>query len=331
VKPLPPPVLSIPPSTPISPPPSSQPSPDDEAQSSDRRPRRKMSVRKAVPAWEATTDQSVPTPQITGASQTPSSRSVHVSSPPSASPTPPIPNEQSQPRSPPTPAPEAKEVNGHTRDSHKSLPSDSPVASPIPLSTGLETPSHSPALRENENGQTEQLPPQGISRPKSSRPNHRSSMNDEQASSTRRSSGRQPQPSSPQPIAPTHSLSESLALDMRKLMSQATTADECRLLLDTFLTRAGIPLPFVPVLDASLRDDEPLERTLVHHFLGEDLDESQLSPVTVKQLPPAPSTSEHPQAQDSGDLHQSITITPMDSASAVHAHHIVSAAVAVVS
>ncbi|KAI0304149.1 hypothetical protein BC826DRAFT_981762 [Russula brevipes] len=336
VKPVPPPVLSIPPSTPISPPPSSQPSPDDEARSSDRRPRRKMSVRKAVPAWEATTDQSVPTPQITGASRTPSSRSVHVSSSslPSASPTPPIPNEQSQPQSPPTPAPEAKEVNGHTRDSHKSLPSDPPVASPIPLSTGLETPSHSPALRENENGQTEQLPPQGISRLKSSRPNHRSSMNDEQASSTRRSSGRQPKPSSPQPIAPTHSLPESLALDMRMLMSQATTADECRLLLDTFLTRAGIPLPFVPVLDASLSDDEPLERTLVHHFLGEDLDESQPShvhPVTAKQLPPTPSISEHPQAQDSGDLHQSVTTTPMDSASAVHAHHIVSAAVAVVS
>ncbi len=61
-------------------------------------------------------------------------------------------------------------------------------------------------------------------------------------------------------------------------MSQATTADECRLLVDTFLTRAGIvpPPPVSPVADSIPPDAEPLERTLVNYFLSADLDGSQL-------------------------------------------------------
>ena len=283
VKPVPPPILSIPPPVPISPPPSSQPSPDEDARSpttrSDR-PTRKMSVRKAVPTWGETVDQGV------------AIGDTGLTTPPHPQPTSPILNEQAQSPSPPTPAPEA---NGHMHNNNKSPWGDSPVVNPIPASTGLETPSHSPAPQENRNGRAEQPYPQGISRPRSSRPKHRSSLNDEQASSSWRCSGCQQRSSSGQAIAPTPSLSESLALDMRKLMLQSTTADECRLLLDTFLTRAGIVPPFSSVLDTMSSDVEPLERTLVHHFLGADLDELHTYPVTAEvERHPLPSTPESP-------------------------------------
>ncbi|KAI0004969.1 hypothetical protein BJV74DRAFT_316414 [Russula compacta] len=293
VKPVPPPILSIPPPAPISPPPSSQPSPDEDARSPttrNDRPARKMSVRKAVPTWGETVDQGVPIGD-TGLTTPPHPRPSSPS-PLSASPTPPILNEQAQSPSPPTPASEA---NGHTHNNNKSPWGDSPVVNPIPASTGLETPSHSPAPQDNRNGRAEQPYPQGISRPRSSRPKHRSSLNDEQVSSSSRCSGCQQRSSSAQAIAPTPSLSESLALDMRKLMLQSTTADECRLLLDTFLTRAGIVPPFSSVLDTTPSDVEPLERTLVHHFLGADLDELHTYRVTAEaERHPLPSTPESP-------------------------------------
>src|SRR6266571_4412449 len=125
--------------------------------------------------------------------------------------------------------------------------------------------------------------PQGIYRPRLSRPNLRSPTNDEQTDSVWRSLGHRSQPPNgtvdhSQPIHPSPSLLEVLALDMRRLMSQATTADECRLLVDTFLTRAGIvpPPPVSPVADSIPPDAEPLERTLVNYFLSADLDGSQL-------------------------------------------------------
>ena len=161
-------------------------------------------------------------------------------------------------------------------------------------------------------------------------------MNDEKGNSARRHSGRQSQP----PVTPIPSLTESLALDLRKLMSQATTADECRLLLDIILTRAGITTPRAPVLDTiSPSDLEPLEKVLVHHFLGADPDESRSShfqPVTTEEvhppLPPA-SASEHPLVEESNDLHQNATTTPSTNhESAAHSHSLhVSTAVTVAS
>ena len=329
VKPVPPPVLSIAPFAPLSPPSSCQPSPDDDDAKSpisrnDRRPSRKMSVRKAVPNWD-TVDQAAPAPL--------SKDTVDTSSPSIVSPTPLTQNGQTQSRL--TPAPEAKEANGHTNDHHKSPQSDSPVDIPNPGSAVLETPSQSPAPRENGNGRAEHSYSQGASRPRSSRRNRRLSMSDEQASSAQRSSGRQSQPSGSQPAIPTPSLPESLALDLRKLMSQATTADECRLLLDTFLTRAGFTPGFSPVLDTTPSELEPLEQILVHHFLGADPDDSQsnhfesMTADEAVQHPP-PSAPGHPPVQESKDPHQTTT-TPMDSENAVHAHHITSTEVAVVS
>jgi hypothetical protein len=328
VKPVPPPMLSIAPSVPLSPPSSSQPSPDDDDARSptsrnDRRPR-KMSVRKAVPNWD-TVGQGVPAPP----SRDTTSPHVHTSSPSIASPASPIQNGR---QSRLTPAPEAKEANGHTHDYHKSSRSDTPVDIPTPASIVLETPSHSPTPRENGNRRAEQSYSQGTSRPRSSRRNRRLSMNDEQPSPARRSSERQSQPSNHQPAIPAPSLPESLALDLRKLMSQATTADECRLLLDTFLTRAGFAPASSPVLDTTSSELEPLERILVQHLLGADPDDPQslhfesVSADEAVQHPPS-SAPGHPPGKD---LHQSTT-TPMDPENAVHAHHITSTEVAVVS
>jgi hypothetical protein len=321
-KPVPPPVLSIPPPLPISPPTSSQPSPDDDdarsPASRNDRPTRKMSIRKAVPNWD-TADQGVLAARARDTSVT---SSPHTSSPSTASPSPPTQNGQPQSRLPPTPAPEAKKANGHTHDNHKLPGRDSPVEIPTPASV-LEIPSQSPAPREGENGRAEHPLPDPP-RPRSSRLNRRS-MNDEK--STRRLSGRQPQP----PVTPIPSLSETLALDLRKLMSQATSAEECRLLLDTILTRAGITTPYSPVLDTTTPSDiEPLEKVLVHHFLGADPDESRLShsqTMTTEAVQhPPPSASP---VEESNDLHQSTTTTT-NHGNAVHSHHI-STAVAVVS
>jgi hypothetical protein len=331
VKPVPP-VLSIPPSAPLSPPPSSQPSPDDEearspASRNDRQPR-KMSIRKAVPNWD-TANQGVQ------AGVTPSPHTVHTSKPSITSPISPIQNGQAaQSPLPPIPAPEAKKATGHTHDNPKLPRSDSPVEIPNPAAPVLETPSHSPVPRENENGRAEHPSPDA-SRPRPSRQNRRS-MNDEKGNSARRLSGRQPQP----PVTPTPSLTESLALDLRKLMSQATSADECRLLLDAILTRAGITTPYSPVLDTTTPSDiEPLEKVLVHHFLGADPDESRSShsqPVTQPGTtteavqPPPPPASGHPPVEESNALHQNAT-TPTNHENAAHSHHHISTAVAVTS
>ena len=326
VKPIPPPVLSIPPTAPLSPPTSSQPSPDDDARPlasrNDRQPR-KMSLRKAVPNWE-TADQG---PRNRDTTVTSSPQTAYTSSPSIASSTPPTQNGQAQSRLPPTPVHEAKKANGHTHDNHKLPGSDSPVEIPTPAS-GLETPSHSPAPQESENGRADHPLPD-LPRPRPSRLNRRS-MNDEKVHPAGRLS-RLPQ----LPVTPTPSLSESLALDLRKLMSQATSADECRLLLDTILTRAGITTPYSPVLDTATTpsDIEPLEKVLVHHFLGGDPEESRSShsqSMTTEAVQhPPPSTSEHPPVEESNDLHQSTT-TPTNHENAVHSHHI-STAVAVIS
>jgi hypothetical protein len=332
VKPLPPPILSIKPTAPLSPPPSSQPSPDDDDARSptsrnDRRPARKMSVRKAVPNWD-TVDQGAPAPPSRD-------HPMHKSQSSIASPASPVQNGQAQSRLPSAPVPEAKDANGHTHDNHKLSRSDSPVEIPTPASIVLETPSPSPPPRENGNGRADQPHPQGTSRPRASRQTQRSSMNEERANPARRFSGSQPQSSSNQTVTPTPTLPESLALDLRKLMLHATTADECRLLLDTFLTRAGITPTHTPVLDTTPSDIEPLERILVHHFLGADPDEYQLShfqPMTADEAVqhPPPPASGYPPVQESNDLHQSTT-TPKDSENAVHTHHITSVEVAVIS
>ncbi|KAH8999158.1 hypothetical protein EDB92DRAFT_935755 [Lactarius akahatsu] len=326
VKPVPPPI----PQLPISPPSSSRTSSlEDDARphiSRTDRPR-KMSVRKAVPTWESAADQGLQTPH-TGAerilppSPPLSSQPVSASSPSPFQP-------HGHVRSSPTLAPEGKDTNGDTHN-HKAVRSESPAAIPAGTEAHL--------TRENGNGRAEQQYPQGIYRPRSSRPNLRSPSNDEQSHSARKSLGRRSQPPNgtvdSQLIHPSPSLSEALAVDMRRLMSQATSADECRLLVDTFLTRAGIvpPPPVSVVADITPPDVELLEHTLVNYFLGADLEGLQLPQTQSLQAEvKRRSTSSTPkQAQESDDAHLS-TASLMDSAHAVYTHHIVSDAVAVVS
>ena len=122
-------------------------------------------------------------------------------------------------------------------------------------------------------------------------------------------------------------------------MSQATTADECRLLVDTFLTRVGIaPLPDIsPAVDSTPdADAERLEQTLVNYFLGADLDGSKVPQAQSVQVQAEvevecqTKSSPLQQAQEGADAHLS-TATHIDSVHAMHTHHIVSKAVAVVS
>ncbi len=49
------------------------------------------------------------------------------------------------------------------------------------------------------------------------------------------------------PAAPTFGVEE--AQDLRRLLSVATTADECRLLVDMFMCKAGFPLSVTPSID----------------------------------------------------------------------------------
>jgi hypothetical protein len=87
------------------------------------------------------------------------------------------------------------------------------------------------------------------------------------------------------------------------------------------------------VLDTTPPDIEPLEKVLVHHFLGADPDESRSShsqPMTTEAAQHAtPPASGHPPVEESNDLHQNAT-APTNHGSAVHSHHI-STTVAVVS
>ncbi|KAI9448079.1 hypothetical protein H4582DRAFT_2068633 [Lactarius indigo] len=310
VKPIPPPI----PQLPISPPSSSRTSSlEDDARphiSRTDRPR-KMSVRKAVPTWESTVDQGLQTPHTGVEKMLPPSPPL-TSPPVSASSLSPF-QPHGHVQSSPSPTPEGKDTNGDTHN-HKNLRSES---TPTPPPAGPEAHPY-PPTRENGNGRAEQQYPQGIYRPRSSRPSLRSPSNDEQAHSARKSLGRRSQP-------PNGTVDSQLIHPSPSLVGGPG---------NTFLTRAGIvpPPPVSVVADITPPDMEPLERTLVNYFLGADLDGSQLPQnqslqAEVKRR----STSSTPkQAKEGDDAHLS-TATLMDSAHAVYTHHIVSDTVAVVS
>lgn len=328
MKPVPPPIPQL---LPISPPSSSRTSSaeDDARSHTSRTDPKKMSVRKAVPAWERTIDQGLQTPHTGGEKTLPT--------PPTSASSPSPSHPHGHIQFTPTPALNGRETIGVT---HNCKLCASPAAMPSPPPTGTEAYAY-PLTRENGSGRGEQQNFQGTHRPRSTRPNMRPPTNDEQTNPypTRRPVGRRSPPNGTvdhsQPIPQSPSLSEVLALDMRKLMSQATTADECRLLVDTFLTRAGIILTpaFSPIVDNTPPPDaEPLERTLVNYFLSADLDGSQLPQTQPEKAEverhSTPSTPK--QAQESDDAHLS-TATLTDSAHDVYTQNMVSDAVAVVS
>ncbi|KAF9478399.1 hypothetical protein BDN70DRAFT_879999 [Pholiota conissans] len=99
----------------------------------------------------------------------------------------------------------------------------------------------------------------------------------------------------PQPAAPV--ISENDVRDMQRLLASATTADECRLIFDMYLTRNGIPkvpkaqvapypspAPSVVKHAPSTATDPSLEGSLVELFLG-DLIASDVAPEIPQPIP----------------------------------------------
>ncbi|KAA1466745.1 hypothetical protein DENSPDRAFT_831626 [Dentipellis sp. KUC8613] len=278
---------------PISPPtsPSRDPSPDDVLMSADSvRERRKGVVRKAPPNWEA---QREPIPPATPAKDrmTPSPR-------PAPSPAPPSPV-------PPVSAPAngnvsangngAPYMNGSVRTAQKQevyprqTGSPQPHAQPRPGRLEKEDPR--PASGGSGGAMTKaDASPQGAARASTNGNGNGNVVNGERVSrrSNKRKSTLNPLDSvdrSPSQTPPAPSLSEAMAVDMRRLMSKATNADECRLLVDMFFAKAGLPIPSdtrtpspdrVALKDIQLPSPPPtatghaLEHSLVEHFLGED-------------------------------------------------------------
>lgn len=108
------------------------------------------------------------------------------------------------------------------------------------------------------------------------------------------------------PEGPT--LAESDIRDMRRLLASATTADECRLIVDIYMTRSGLmskdskeqdvpyPSPSLSVIKRTPAIHDPsLEASLIDHFLGStpslDLgsedEKEQPAPVLTEQATPA--------------------------------------------
>ncbi|KAH9939258.1 uncharacterized protein BXZ73DRAFT_44012 [Epithele typhae] len=128
----------------------------------------------------------------------------------------------------------------------------------------------------------------------------------------------------PPPLPPTLTVTD--AEDMRALLARATTADECRLVVDLFLARNGFPfreLPSTAPVEATIaqtedalvlaaRDADDIERGLVALFLGGGghVDKSD-----------APSSPQEPQPAVSSAVAPIVasTVTPAGGASAAAA------------
>jgi len=81
-------------------------------------------------------------------------------------------------------------------------------------------------------------------------------------------------------VPSTPHIPQEVAIDMRHLLANASNADECRVILDMFLARSGIPLSIIPTptvsdkvesVDGASTDegDVTLEHTLVGMFLSD--------------------------------------------------------------
>ena len=112
---------------------------------------------------------------------------------------------------------------------------------------------------------------------------------------SKRASMRKPAPTPELPDLASRppSQSEEMALEMRRFLSKASTADECRLLVDMFMAKAGISTSAPadrddastpPLTDASSESSSSsnstvptLESSLVEMFLGGEIDVSLFS------------------------------------------------------
>ncbi|KAK7470255.1 hypothetical protein VKT23_001689 [Stygiomarasmius scandens] len=114
---------------------------------------------------------------------------------------------------------------------------------------------------------------------------------------------RKPTPPVPsEPSSTTSGISVSDAQEMRRLVSKATSAEECRLIMDMFLTRAGVPaettdydVPYPSPSPSDIAEPRPsvdttLEISLVELFLGGETVNEQPAPrkkkYSSKKVPP---------------------------------------------
>ena len=178
---------------------------------------------------------------------------------------------------------EGRVVNGrHARvadDSRDGTPTASPISSPV-ARRPIALNGHPVKL------DTSERPRSTLATSPTSTVDRRSIHAKAESGYASRSASRSPitpsePPPPPAPAAPTVSASE--AEDLRRLLNVATSADECRLLVDMFLVKSGVPLkdPIpIPVeepttkstledaLALATKGNEEVERGLVALFLG---------------------------------------------------------------
>ncbi|THH14396.1 hypothetical protein EW146_g5937 [Bondarzewia mesenterica] len=272
VKPIPPRILVAPLSPPSSPSRGSTPDTSTLEGELDRS-RKQSLVRRAVPNWES------------------------FDSPPIA--TPPKDRLTPSPRPPPSPVPPPKPSPSSSVQSINGIVKPAVKREPVPaLREESSRPRSARSEKNGENGLAKESSgtahkPSSY-RPRSSRSNRPTSAGSDAGS--KRASVKKPvltpEPVETAPLPP--SLSEAMVLEMRRFLAKATTADECRLLVDMFMTKAGISFslptdgdalsptrvsqPSDPDISLPLESMMPLlETSLVEMFLGGDYHESLLS------------------------------------------------------
>ncbi len=172
---------------------------------------------------------------------------------------------------------EGRVVNGHrnarpTDESIESTPATSPISSPVARKPAVLN-GHPVKLDTSESS----LRPRAINvGPPTSNVDRRSAHAKAESGYASRSASRSPitpsePPPPPAPPAPTVSTAE--AEDLRRLLNVATSAEECRLLVDMFLVKNGIPLKDpvpVPVPVEATTSKSPLEEALTLASKGND-------------------------------------------------------------
>ncbi|KZV65668.1 hypothetical protein PENSPDRAFT_655546 [Peniophora sp. CONT] len=288
--PLPVPVVPKPPR--YNPPPASLISPPDsptdgaEAAASGADRPRKASTRKAVPAWNPSVTNLNSTPLSTVPSSQQTSRQPSPSNTPNGTlgaSTPPTAGSWVQP----TPL---KVVNGQLErlPAHKverrtdAMPSTNIASSVSPASPVSPPP-------RPERAERIASPPDVILQSAPRKSTSARGGRPDSANSEKRARRQQTiPPPEPSPL-PAPTTSEALAVDMRRMLAKATSADECRLLVDMFMARSGYGMspadaasiaatapPIDPERVAQTVAPPALERELVELFLGEG---SRVQPV----------------------------------------------------
>ncbi|VDC04111.1 unnamed protein product [Peniophora sp. CBMAI 1063] len=235
----------------------------------------RKTIRKAVPVWNPSLTNLSSTPPSTVASSQQTSRQPSPSVTPSATP-----NSAAGSWIQPTPL---KVVNGQL----ERLPAHKAERKGDNLAGANHAPSVSPASPVSPPPRPERAdriasPPDVVLQSAPRRPSASRGGRPDSANSEKRARRQQTilPPDHSALSAPT--LSENFAIDMRRMLARATSADECRLLVDMFMARAGFGMspsdaasvaaaapPINPERASQAVAPPGLERELIELFLGE--------------------------------------------------------------